>query len=285
MQILCFGYLLLATAALAVAQSVTGTIVGLITDSSGASVPGATIKLVNLRTGFERSFKTKNDGEYTLSALLPGEYSMQVTADGFRTESIGLIPLAVSQTARVNLLLSPGGVGESVRVEAVVPLLNTDTAALGQVINTQRILELPLNGRQFLELALLVPGVNGGNGGPQSGTQSLFQRPGQNSSLSVSGGRAQNNNFLLDGTTNTDGDVNTYVVSPSVDAIQEFKVETGNYSAEFGRSSSGQISVITKSGTNERHGSVYEFLRNNAMDARPFKRTYAQELSRDSPSE
>jgi hypothetical protein len=213
---------------------------------------------------------TEAAGEYRFPALQAGEYSIEVTAPGFRTEKIRVVPLQVNQVARVNVRVTPGSVNESVQVEAAVPLLNTETAALGEVINTRRILELPLNGRQFLELALLVPGVTGGNGGPQSGSSSLFQRPGQNASLSVSGGRAQNNNYLLDGTTNTDGNVNTYVISPSVDAIQEFKVETGNYSAEFGRSSSGQINIITKSGTNEFHGSIYHFLRNDAFDARPF---------------
>lgn len=116
----------------------------------------------------------------------------------------------------------------------------------------------------------MTPGVTTGNGGPQGGTTSLFQRPGQDSSLSVSGGRAQNNNFLLDGTTNTDGNVNAYVLSPSVEAIQEFKVETSSFSAEFGRSSAGQINIVTKSGTNALRGTVYHFLRNDKLDARPF---------------
>jgi hypothetical protein len=163
-----------------------------------------------------------------------------------------------------------GSVSETVVVTGDAPVLNTESTALGQVIENARVVSLPLNGRQFLELTMQVPGVVSGNGGPQNGTSTLFQRPGQNSSISVSGGRSQNNSFLLDGVQNTDPDVNAYIVSPSVDTIQEFKMETKNYSAEFGRSSGGQISVVTKSGTNQLHGTAYEFLRNDAVDARPF---------------
>jgi outer membrane receptor protein involved in Fe transport len=258
------------TSSLGFAQTATGTFVGTVFDAAGSVVPGASVRVVNLRTALERRTITNATGEYRAPALPAGLYTMEASAPGFRTEVIRQATLAVNQTARVDFTLSPGAVTESVEVEAFLPLLNTETAALGQVIDTQRILEMPLNGRQFLELALLAPGVSSGNGGPQSGTSSLFQRPGQDSSLSVSGGRAQNNNFLLDGTINTDGDVNAYVLSPSVEAIQEFKVETGNYSAEFGRSSSGQINLVTKSGGNEFHGSLFHFLRNNALDARPF---------------
>src|SRR5207244_9673749 len=132
-------------------------------------------------------------------------------------------------------------------------------------IEKNRVVNLPLNGRQFLELTLEAPGVVRGNGGPQNGSSTLYARPGQDSSISVSGGRSQNNSFLLDGVQNTDPDVNAYIISPSVDTIQEFKMETKNYSAEFGRSSGGQISVVTKSGANQFHGSAYEFLRNDAV--------------------
>ncbi|MCS7027007.1 MAG: TonB-dependent receptor [Bryobacteraceae bacterium] len=252
------------------AQTFTATLLGTVRDPTGAQIANVRIELQNLATQAKRETVTDTNGEYRFSFLPPGGYSLTSRAAGFRMQSIQQITLMVNQTARVDINMELGALDQRVEITDVLPMLNTDTATLGQVIGSKEILDLPLNGRQFLELALLVPGVTRGNGGPQAGTTSLFQRPGQDSSLSVSGGRAQNNNFLLDGTTNTDGDVNAYVLSPSVEAIQEFKVETSNYSAEFGRSSSGQINIITKSGTNELRGSVYHFLRNNRLDARPF---------------
>jgi outer membrane receptor protein involved in Fe transport len=252
------------------AQTSTATLTGSVRDASGAGIADVRIKLVHLATQTPRETTSSSKGDYRFPFLPAGDYSVMATAPGFRGRLVQKLTLAVQQTARLDLAMEVGVVEQTVEVSDVVPLLNSETATLGQVIDSKRILELPLNGRQFLELALLVPGVTTGNGGPQSGQTSLFQRPGQDASLSVSGGRAQNNNFLLDGVTNTDGDVNAYIFSPSVEAIQEFKVETSNYSAEFGRSSSGQINIITKSGTNDLRGTAYHFLRNNALDARPF---------------
>ena len=197
-------------------------------------------------------------------------YTVEAELQGFRKQVIRGVNLQVDQIARIDIALETGNLTQTVEVAGEAPLVNTEAPALGHVIENRRVLTLPLNGRQFLELTLQVPGVTTGNGGPQSGDSTLFSRPGQNSSISVSGGRSQNNSFLLDGTQNTDPDVNAYVVSPSVDTVQEFKMETHNYSAEFGRSSGGQINVVTKSGRNELHGSAYEFLRNDAVDARPF---------------
>jgi outer membrane receptor protein involved in Fe transport len=252
------------------AQTSSATLTGTVRDSSGAGLANAHVKVVNLGTQALREVDANSEGDYRFPFLAAGDYSLTATAAGFRTRMIQKLTLTVQQTARLDLDMEVGVVEQAVEVKDVVPLLNSETATLGQVIDSKRILELPLNGRQFLELALLVPGVTTGNGGPQNGQNSLFQRPGQDSSISVSGGRAQNNNFLLDGITNTDGDVNAYIFSPSVEAIQEFKVETSNYSAEFGRSSSGQINIVTKSGSNEPRGTVYHFLRNDALDARPF---------------
>jgi hypothetical protein len=138
--------------------------VGTVFDAAGSVVPGASVRIVNLRTALERRTITNATGEYRAPALPAGLYTMEASAPGFRTEVIRQATLAVNQTARVDFTLSPGAVTESVEVEAFLPLLNTETAALGQVIDTQRILEMPLNGRQFLELALLAPGVSSGNG-------------------------------------------------------------------------------------------------------------------------
>ncbi len=255
---------------LLVAQTSTATLVGTVDDPSGSAVPNAKIAIQNLANQARREFTTSTSGDYRFPFLQPGEYSITVEATGFSTKFIKQVTLGVNQTARVDISLELGQSNQVVEISELVPLLNSETSSLGQVIESKQILDLPLNGRQFLELALLVPGVTTGNGGPQNGQSSLFQRPGQDSSISVSGGRAQNNNYLLDGVTNTDGNVNAYIISPSVEAIQEFKVETSNYSAEFGRSSSGQINLISKSGSNQIRGSAYHFLRNNALDARPF---------------
>ena len=267
--VLAIGLAACLTAPTLRAQAV-GTILGTIYDSSGSVVPDATVTIANEKTGLKRATASNAAGNYTAPAHNPGRYTLDVERTGFRGHSIKDIELQVDQSARIDITLEPGAVSEAIEVTSESPILNTETPALGQVIDNQRVVNLPLNGRQFLELTLEAPGVVRGNGGPQDGNSTLFSRPGQDSSISVSGGRSQNNSFLIDGTQNTDADVNAYVISPSVDTIQEFKIETKNYSAEFGRSSGGQISVVTKSGTNEFHGSAFEFLRNNAVDARPF---------------
>src|SRR5713226_6150338 len=261
--------LALAVPASLFAQAVS-TILGTVTDSAGGLVPRAKISVTSSGTGLKRDAVSNQVGNYLLPALPPGLSTIEAEMEGFRKKIIKGVDLQVDQTARIDIVLEPGTITQAVEVTGEAPLLSTESPALGQVIDNARVVNLPLNGRQFLELTLEVPGVVTGNGGPQSGSSSLFTRPGQDSSISVSGGRSQNNSFLLDGTQNTDPDVNAYVVSPSVDSIQEFKMETRNYSAEFGRSSGGQINVVTKSGSNEFHGSAYEFLRNDAVDARPF---------------
>jgi outer membrane receptor protein involved in Fe transport len=251
-------------------QTATSTVLGTIADSTRAVIPNVAVRITNSQTGLTRQTVTDSVGNYSFPALPPGVYTVEAEAQGFRRERVSELALQVNQTARVDFSLQPGTVSESIEVFAVTSLLNTDTATVSQVIENKRIIELPLNKRQFLDLALLTPGVTLGNGGPQSGSSTLFARPSANSSVSVNGQRSQNNNFLLDGVLNTDGDVNAFIVTPSIDAVQEFRVETSNYSAEFGRSSGAQINVVSKSGTNQFHGSVYEFLRNSALDARPF---------------
>jgi Carboxypeptidase regulatory-like domain len=239
------------------AQAV-GTILGTITDTSGAVVPNAAVKITNLQTGQVRIARSNSSGNYIAPALPPGRYTVEAEMQGFRKATFKDVELQVDQAARIDIVFQLGSMSEAVVVTGEAPVLNTESPALGQVIENARVVSLPLNGRQCLELTLQVPGVVSGNGGPQSRSSTLFQRPGQNSSISVSGGRSQNNGFLLDGVQNTDPDVNAYIISPSVDTIQEFKMETKNYSAQFGRSSGGQISVVTKSGTNQFHGSAYD---------------------------
>jgi len=247
-----------------------GSFTGRVTDQSGAVIVGATVQATNVETNVVSSVTTNAEGLYFIRGLLPGTYRIAVSKQGFRTAVKPNVILQVQDVIGLDFSLEVGSVTQSVTVTGGAPLIEAHTSEVGTVVERNVINTLPLNGRQFLDLAKLSPGVSSGNGGPQGGTSDLFTRPGHDSSLSVSGGRAQNNSFLLDGVQNTDVDVNAYILSPSVDSIQEFKVQTSNFSAEFGRSSSGQINVVTKSGTNTISGTVYEFLRNNALDARPF---------------
>ena len=178
--------------------------------------------------------------------------------------------LEVNQRLRLDLRLQPSAVSADVVVRQSVPLLDTVSSSVGQVIDEQQISQLPLNGRQFLELALLVPGAHTSHGASTGSTLPLYWRPGQNSAISITGGRPSANAFRIDGTTNTDPSFNTYIVNLPPDAIREFQIETASYSAELGAAGTGQVNVVTKSGTQTLHGSMYEYFRNSAFDARLF---------------
>jgi hypothetical protein len=261
-----FGVFLLVT--LAWSQVPTAELSGTVTDPSGAVVSGAKIVVVNTSTNVERATETNASGIYTAPALQPGTYSVRVTMSGFRASQRNDITLQVGQSARLNIALEVGNVSETVEISALGEVLDTETTSVGTVIENRRIVELPLNGRNYLQLASLVPGgtiygpsnsIAGLRGG---GARAEFQ-------LNLSGQRLQFNRYTLDGVENTDPNFGTYLYQPSVDALQEFKVETGAYSAEFGKNMT-QVNVVTKSGTNELHGSLFEFVRNTAMDARNF---------------
>lgn len=269
LNILKRGSGLLLFSALAWAQVPTAELTGTVTDPSGAVVSGAKVVIANTATGVERSTETNAAGIYIAPALQPGTYSVHVTQAGFRTAQRQDIVLQVGQVARLNIQLEIGNVTETVEISAQGNVLDTETTTVGTVIENRRIAELPLNGRNYLQLANLVPGgtIYGpsnsiafarGGGGPRADFQ-----------LNLSGQRLQFNHFMLDGVENTDPNFGTYLYQPSVDALQEFKVETGTYSAEFGRNMT-QINVVTKSGTNEFHGSLFEFVRNTSLDARNF---------------
>src|SRR5207249_1667580 len=187
---------------------------------------------------------------------------------GFKVASRLGIELQVQQTARVDFTLEVGQVSETVEVSSTAPLLTTENATVGTVIEQRRITDLPLNGRNFLSLVALSPNVTYGfnqaaqAAGRQGGTRS-------NITISLAGSRSAWSNYTLDGITNTDINFNLYIVLPSVEALQEFKVQTGIYPAEFGRAA-GQVNVSTRGGTNEYHGSAFEFLRNDRLDAKPY---------------
>ena len=246
-----------------------GQITGLVTDSSGAVVAGAEITVVNPETNFTRSSTTNSTGNYTFPVLQPGVYNVKAEMQGFQTESRTAVRLEVEQVARIDFHLSVGLVTQTVEVFGGAPLLTTESATIGTVIDNQRIVDLPLNGRNFVSLIALSPNVsanftsNGGQANARQGGDRTTQE------ISVAGMRREFNNFTLDGIENTDANFNTYVFLPSIDALQEFKVQTGVYSTEFGRRAA-QVNVSTKSGTNAYHGTAFEFLRNNALDARPF---------------
>jgi hypothetical protein len=240
----------------------TGTITGTVTDPSGASVPKAKIAVRNLATNAARDALTNDDGDYTVALLAVGRYRVSVEKDGFRRSFYSDVTLDIEQTVRVDFALQLGPISSEMEVKDTPPLVQTDTSTLGQVINGRLVHELPLNERNFLAFALLVPGSHTATEGSQNSTQG--------GAISVNGAREQSNSFLLEGVDNNDSYMNQYVALPSIDAIQEFKVQSGDYSAEFGRSGGAQVNVILKSGANQFHGGAFEFLRNRTLDARNY---------------
>jgi hypothetical protein len=243
------------------AQSTTAAITGLITDASGASIPGASITVASESTGLNRQTKSGNLGNYTVSLLPPATYRITVTHDGFRPITRSGVELKVDQFARLDFVLEVGAVSDQVEVTANAPLLDSETSSLGEVVDHAKIVSLPLNGRMTLRLVQLTPGIltpPGSNG--QFGDISVGTFDDVN--FSINGGRAQSNAVVLDGIPATTGFLNLFTTIPSVDATQEFKVQSSATSAEYGRFGGGVINVSTRSGSNQIHGSVFEFLRN-----------------------
>ncbi len=240
----------------------TGTVVGTVADAKGGVIAQAKVTVKNTGTNATREVFTNANGEYTAPLLPPGVYEISVEQTGFRRAVVSQIKLEVDQTARIDVVLQVGAVSEQVTVSELEPLIQTDSSTVGQVIDQQKVSQLPLNERNFLAFTLLVPGAQLPSDGSQNSTQG--------GSISVNGAREQANNFLLDGVDNNDLAINQYTVLPSVDAIQEFKVQSSNSSAEYGRSAGAQINVVTKSGTNQFHGTAFEFFRNRNLDAKNF---------------
>jgi hypothetical protein len=248
------------------AQGAVGTILGRVTDPAGAVVVGATVNVTNEDTNISQTTSTSSDGAYAIPYLKPGHYSLKVQAAGFAATEVQHINLLVDQSARVDAMLKPGATSQQIVVSGTSVQLDTETASIGQVISEKQVSDLPLNGRQFTSLMLLQPGAVQMTGSV-SGEQAT--RPGSGDSLSLGGGRASSNQYLVDGVSINDVMYQTPAYQPSIDAIQEFKAQTDDYSAEYG-SSANQINISYKSGTNSLHGTAYDFLRNNFFDARSY---------------
>ncbi len=256
------------------AQETTATLSGVVTDMNKGVIGGAKITAVNEATGLSRSVDTENDGVFILPHLPIGKYELMVEATGFRKYLQRGITLAVNQFAHVNVQLSIGAITEVLEVNSEISQVNIEQSGVGQVINQRKIQELPLNGRNFLQLATLQAGVT-----PGIGTISEFTPAHKGQiNFSVNGLRQQSNNFLLDGADNNDGFLGTAAGVPNPDALQEFRILTNAYSAEYGRGGGAQVNIVTRAGTNNLHGSAYHFLRNDIFDARNFFSTDVPKL-------
>ncbi len=268
--LLAFG-LFLTNAAFA--QTETARLQGTVTDAQGAIVAGATVKVTSSGTGRSVQATTDDEGNYSILSLQPGRYQVEVSQANFKTTQQE-ITLEVAQNANLVVALETGAVSETVTITSDVPLVESTSSAIGNVVSGREIVELPLNGRNVLELARLSPGVTQGVvGGFASGAggDAETYRGGNTggAALSVNGQRTQANNFLLDGVDNNEALVNTINIFPSAEATQEFRVQTSVATAEFGRGGGAIINSVIKSGTNDFHGSSFLFLRNSALDARP----------------
>ena len=249
------------------AQTPTASVVGRITDPTGAVAPGVTVKVTNLDTNIVHQASSNEIGEYTIPYLDPGRYSLEASLPGFRTYRRDELTLAVGQVLRVDITLEVGAATETVTVTETPVVLNTETGTRGEVTTQEEIKELPLDGRSFSDLALLTGGV-------------IPKAEGADGSYAVNGARADNTGFLLDGMNNTQRRNTGAMIAPPLEGVLEFKMLTNGFSAEYGRYAGGMLTVVTRSGTNQLHGSLYEFMRNDALDAKGFFSVQKDKLRR-----
>ena len=251
------------------AQTFQAQITGVVKDSTGAVIPNAKVTATNTSTGVAYSTESNGSGIYRLLALPPAPYKLAATMTGFKSFERGPITLQVNDVVEVEIALQLGDASERIVVSAAAETLQTQTATLGQVVNTRAIENLPLNVRDPMALIGLTAGVtfgsNFGSGGGQELGRNFFK-----SDFNVGGGRSGSQELLLDGSPNTTADVNRGVINPPVDSVQEFKVQANSYDAEFGRTSGGVVNVITKSGTSDFHGLLYDFERHSFIEANNF---------------
>lgn len=261
--LLGFSILLAIPSILFAQAGATGTILGTVTDSTGAVVPNARITVTNTATQVSSKTTTNSVGDYNVPALNPGTYTVAAEASGFQKGVISAFTLTVNQHARVDLSLRPGAVTQTVMTTAQAVSLDTDTAELSNLVSQQQVENLPLNGRNFMQLLML------GAGAVTVGGEQATMRQGEGAAISVNGGRPEGNNYTLDGLVNTDAALVTPAVILSQDAIQEFKVSSGTYAADQGFSAT-QVNIVSRGGTNNLHGSAFLFDRNDSFDAKPF---------------
>ncbi|MCC6586408.1 MAG: TonB-dependent receptor [Bryobacterales bacterium] len=263
--VLCLATLCVLSHALS-AQVTTGTILGIVSDASGAAVAGASVTITEVNKNTTTRTQSDQDGVYNAPFLVPGIYNVTVEKEGFKKAVAQSVQLEVDQKARTDIQLAVGNVAETIEVTAAAPLVRSESAELGEVIGTRAVRELPLNGRNFAQLVYLNPGVTPGQAGENLSGASTFNPRGP-SNFNALGSRANTNAWLVDGIDNNEFTFNTVIVAPTVESVREFKTLTGVFSSEFGRGA-GVVSISTQSGSNDFHGNAFEFHRNHELDAR-----------------
>ena len=248
------------------AQS-TATIQGTVTDEKGAVIPNASVTVRNKATSFERTTQTDSNGNYQLAALPVGNYSVEVKVQNFKTQVADQVTLEVAKIVVQNFQLDVGAISEQVLVSSDVPVIETATTSVGTVINRRTVQEIPLNGRHFVDLGLLIPGSVTP---PQNGFLTAPLRGQGSFAFNTAGNREDTVNFMINGVNLNDMVQNQITFQPSINTVQEFKVDNSTFSAEYGRNSGAIVNIATSSGTNQYHGELFEFLRNNVLDARNF---------------
>ncbi|MBZ5514029.1 MAG: carboxypeptidase regulatory-like domain-containing protein [Acidobacteriia bacterium] len=246
----------------AVGQTFQGSFTGTIVDSTGAVIPGAKVTVEEEGKGLSWTALSDEDGNYDVALLPPGHYQMTVEKEGFEKIAQGPVTLAVNQRLRVDFQMKLGKITSTLVVKEAPPILDTQSSSVGTTIERTKVDEIPLNGRHFLALTMLVPGVVPGTSGSR-----ISDRGG---AINVNGLRDSMNSYWLDGMDDTAIGVGQFTVIPPLDSVQEFRMETGNYEAKFGAHAGAQVNVVTRSGSNELHGSLHEFFRHTRLDARNF---------------
>jgi hypothetical protein len=247
------------------AQTLDTGILGTVTDPGGAAISDVTITINNPATGLSRTVKTAPDGKYEVRYLVPGPYTIEAQATGFRTERTNSVTIQLNQQVRIDFSMQIGETHQTVEITGSAPLLQTENATLGEVVSTERIVNLPLNGRSFVQLSVLTPGV-------RVTEPSQFTSSTNGSRIIANGARDSWMQVNIDGITMVNNRSNYVTLYPIIDAMQEFKVQSGNYTAEYGGNAGANVNLQLRSGTNQFHGTAYEFLRNNALDARSYFR-------------